>query len=156
MSTQASTMPNDPALADLIAGVESNHDLYAIRFEPKVYMRIATQSPSGAILRIAKINQCSLSTARMIYSTSWGAWQLMGFNWYALGFSSPITSIFVPNACHEIQEHFFFEFLTSIGKNDTLANIMASDESLNMFALKWNGSTAYADRMRQAAKYSNI
>lgn len=145
MSSEAKIMPDDPALARLIAQIESDHNLSAIRFEPKTYAKVES-STGSLILSIAKINRCSLPTARMIYSTSWGAYQLMGFNWYALGLTSYVDSIFLSDS---LQRDFFFKFLTQRGINKTLSDIMSSDESINHFALMYNGSTQYADRMKQ-------
>lgn len=149
MSTQATSMPNDLALAHLIAQVESNDDPYAIRLEPKTYLRLTNAQTGTPLLTIAKINRCSLPTARMIYSTSFGAWQVMGFNWYALGLNVPIGRIFGDK---DLQAIFFFKYLTSHNINKSITDVMASDESINHFALMYNGSTQYADRMKQVYK----
>lgn len=149
MSSEAKIMPNDLALAHLIAQVESNDDPYAIRFEPKTYLRLSSAQITTPLLTIAKINHCSLPTARMIYSTSFGAWQLMGFNWYSLGLNVPIGRIFGDK---DLQAIFFFKYLTSHNINKSIADVMSSDESINHFALMYNGSTQYAARMKQVYK----
>jgi len=68
-------------LAAVVAQVESGGDLHAIRFEPAVYQR-TSHGPLATLINIKTMNRCSDGTAAMIYSTSWGRFQVMGFNLY--------------------------------------------------------------------------
>lgn len=81
-----STMPT-AALSDVIAWIESRGNPHALRFEPLVFQRLTTgaMTPAHAaiVARIQKIHACSVPTAQVIYSTSYGLYQLMGFNLYA-------------------------------------------------------------------------
>ena len=71
----------DNKLLEAIAHIESNEWQYAIRFEPATYIR-KMAFDKIIIQDIIKYNKCSKETAFSIYSTSYGAWQLMGFNIY--------------------------------------------------------------------------
>lgn len=71
-------------LCDVLARVESGGSLGALRFEPATYARLSADHTLYKAARAACIqaNQCSDGTATMILSTSWGKYQLMGFNLY--------------------------------------------------------------------------
>lgn len=84
MTTQTSNVN----LFDIIAWVESKNNPHAMRFEPTVYEHVEggtfISDPADKIIaNIKTIHNCSQGTACMIYSTSWGATQVMGFNLYA-------------------------------------------------------------------------
>lgn len=70
-------------LAKVIATVESGGFPYALRFEDAVYHRppIWGQATISACLQA---NKCSGTTGRMILSTSFGLFQIMGFNLYGM------------------------------------------------------------------------
>lgn len=67
-------------VADVIGAIESGHNPGALRFEYLGY----TKAPllNATIEAIIKYNVCSVATARMIYATSWGEFQIMGENLY--------------------------------------------------------------------------
>jgi len=78
-------MANSIGIADVIAWVESKGDGMAYRFEPLQYAK--TQVPGNSAMtqivsQIQKIHNCSLQSARVIYSSSFGRYQIMGFNLY--------------------------------------------------------------------------
>lgn len=66
-------------LARVIATVESGPFPYAMRFEPVVYART---SPQAALANAMTANHCNKVTAQVILATSWGLFQIMGFNIY--------------------------------------------------------------------------
>lgn len=74
-------------LSDVIAWIESRGNPHALRFEPGVYARLTngamTPAHAAIVKRIVSIHNCSIPTAQVIYSTSFGLYQLMGFNLYA-------------------------------------------------------------------------
>ena len=71
----------DLKLAQIIAAVESDNNPHAMRFEVATFQR-AMDRPE-IVLRVAEQNhRCSHDTARIIYATSWGLYQIMGFNLY--------------------------------------------------------------------------
>ena len=70
---------------ELIAYVETCNNCKALRFEPATYAKLSiTRSDSQKLLieKIQTANKCSWGTALMIYSSSFGATQIMGFNLY--------------------------------------------------------------------------
>jgi hypothetical protein len=70
-------------LRRIVSRVESGDNFFALRFEPKVYARFTeAERKSSTLAFIAKVNRCSIETAMMIFSTSWGAYQIMGSNLY--------------------------------------------------------------------------
>src|SRR5579859_4402220 len=85
----------DPILARIVSETESSHSPLAVRFERKAFNNITNRGEITPVLsRIMTYNHCSQDTARMIYSTSWGMYQEMGFNIYnaTFGFTGPIVS----------------------------------------------------------------
>ncbi len=70
-------------LESIISDIESAGNRYAMRFEPHVYERTQITTRYDAAVNAAKArNKCSLETARVIVATSWGKFQVMGFNLY--------------------------------------------------------------------------
>jgi len=69
---------------DVIALTESQNNQYAIRFEEKVYLNIYRRKSTELLQIIQKYNECSFDTAKMIFSCSWGKYQIMGFNLYSV------------------------------------------------------------------------
>lgn len=74
-------------LSDVIAWIESRGNPHALRFEPLVFSHLTTgamtSEHASIVNRIVRIHNCSIPTAQVIYSTSYGLYQLMGFNLYA-------------------------------------------------------------------------
>ncbi len=76
-------------LAAIIRRVESSDGTAVMRFEPGAYQAVVNGhgdayalNPAIIIDRIMAANRCSLPTAHMIFSTSWGDYQDMGFEIY--------------------------------------------------------------------------
>jgi len=67
-------------LPTLIAHAESDDNAFAMRYEPVAYTAMVAP---GVLDAIMKPNKCNQSTARVIRATSWGRFQIMGFNLYA-------------------------------------------------------------------------
>jgi hypothetical protein len=137
-----------PSIADVVAWVETKNNRSAVRFEPTTYNKFGsdaarTNKIAQAILaRIQIINVCSVHTAAMIYSSSWGAYQLMGFNVYAgPSFDMPVAEYL---ACETVQRASFVEFLTRCSIGNVTPEQLAASQSLRLkFAMKYNGSIAY-------------
>lgn len=81
--------PADPALAAIVAHVESNDRLDALRYEPGFAANLSLQHP--VVKSIALVNLCTLETARVIASSSWGKYQVLGCNVYDLGYTETIA-----------------------------------------------------------------
>lgn len=78
---------NAPITVDqVIAYVESKGDSFAYRFEPLTYAStLNTQGKTAMqqiLAQIVKVHNCSYQSARVIYSSSFGKYQIMGFNLY--------------------------------------------------------------------------
>lgn len=147
MSTQANNVPaNDPALADLIAAIESSGDSAAIRFERRVFNRITDSGYTPILARIQSAHRCSSDTARALYSLSYGRYQIMGFNLWGNVIQYGGTYLdFIVNP--NLQKSVFFSFLTSIHQNVT-AESLEDETARNAFAIAYNGSTTYADKIQ--------
>lgn len=70
------------ALRDVFARIESGGNPFAIRFEPSTWARNNFQS---LFTRVVNANKCDVNTARMLLASSFGLYQIMGFNLYNPG-----------------------------------------------------------------------
>lgn len=140
-------------LFELIAWVETKNDQCALRFEPAKYSSLITgvMTPNHSVIvqRIMNIHRCSLATAQMIFSTSFGAVQLMGFNIYGLlQYDQPIFS-FINNLA--IQQLYFAKFLTTVNlEHYSISQLQCNHASRLDFAIKYNGSIVYEKPMIDA------
>jgi N-acetylmuramidase len=141
--------------ADVIAWVESKGDQHAFRFEPGVYAGLATTNGTeSAILNvIASIHNCSASTARVLYSSSFGLYQIMGFNLY--GGKNPIkTTVFeyMNDAVAQVQQ--FSNFIEQKGLIVTPETLAESAQVRLHFGAVYNGNgQAYSNAIAQALKH---
>lgn len=149
-------------IADLIAWIETKNNLAGVRFEPAIYKRfdngiLVTPSAAAApiLARIKKANACSDHTALMIYSTSWGAHQLMGFNIWGGPLYSGTVADFLGSAT--AQATAFFSFLRRVGLQDITPEMLAVDQTLRLkFAMTYNGSIAYEKPMLDALAHFKV
>lgn len=131
----------DPALAKAIARVESNDSLSAIRFEPEVYERLVAGAYGGSIPGTMTWNKCNRATAHMIRATSWGKYQIMGFNLYA----NPPMQLSIAEflASPEAQDEQFARFLAGCGMAEvTLASLVSNPVTRQTFITHYNGPDA--------------
>lgn len=145
------------SLFDVIAWVETKANSKLMRFEPSVYGNISnvrTAAQQEIIARIQSVNLCSWGTALMIYSTSFGATQIMGFNLYApemLTYEDIATYLNDP-----ISQADTFETFVIWQGLDISPNLLASSPAERlMFARKYNGADSYADLIAQALTHLN-
>ena len=128
-------------LANLIAFVESDNNPNAMRYEPTY-----TASQSNIALLVKAIG-CSAWTSRIILSSSWGLYQIMGENLVNQGFRG-WPGDYCSNS--DVQLLHFNEFCESAKIAYTLDNVI-NDASMRLnFATHYNGpanAQAYADRM---------
>jgi hypothetical protein len=145
-------------LYDLISKIESNGDLKATRFETKVFDRIATVRTDGQksiISNIEKSHNCSWHTALQIYSTSYGATQIMGFNLYApfINYDRPFVNFLIDE---KEQKTAFKNFTVSKGLQDcTLESLAASHSERIKFALTYNGGKEYTTKIIETLRIFN-
>lgn len=137
--------------SEVIAQIESSGRIDAMRFEPSMFKRISTVAYDKAVYNIIhsifRYNFCDLSTSEVIYCTSWGMFQLMGFNIY--GRMQYTKSIIEFCSDPNIQEKFFNTFLMDNNINFTPTDLMNDPEKLREFARIYNGDTtgAYAAKI---------
>jgi hypothetical protein len=145
-------------IADLVAWIETKNERGAIRFEPGTYNKFwgdalkANKVAQAILARIREVNACSIHTAAMIYSTSWGAYQLMGFNLYADAQGAmPVSEYLVsPTA----QAASLAAFLARVGLSNVTPEQLARGQALRLkFAMRYNGAIAYEQAMIEALKH---
>lgn len=159
MTTNPAAQPGEISLFDVISWVETRCNSMAVRFEPATYEKLSasrTDSQKAIIANIIKMNGCSWGTALMIYSSSFGEVQLMGFNLYGpqINYQKNIIEF-----CSDklAQATTFGLFLKQVKLTDiTVAQLAASNVARARFALTYNGGAAYADQILLALKALNI
>jgi hypothetical protein len=144
-------------LFDVIAWIETKGNCKLMRFEPTVYANISNARSAvqqEIIARIQSVNLCSWGTALMIYSTSFGSTQIMGFNLYAdqMQFYEDIATYLSDINFQVARFEGFVQWQGLDVTNDLLASSPA--ERL-MFARKYNGADSYADLIASALTHLN-
>ena len=129
-------------LERLIADIESAGRFDAMRFEPHVYKRATAGAYGNSVALARRVNKVSLATARMIVATSWGGFQIMGFNIYTSESDSVGIGAFLRDT--EIQRQYFRAYV--IKRNIAYTVDELRDETKRRdFARKYNGDAdAYA------------
>ena len=128
-------------LCRIISTIESAGNNWAMRFEPAVYQRMQDGAFEWEVARTKRANKCSLNTAQMIAATSWGQFQIMGFNLYGFLAYENTAGYFLTD--ETAQRQTFQDFITHKGIAFTPAQL-ADKETREKFALRYNGSKAYA------------
>jgi len=145
-------------LFDVIGRVETLNNYKSFRFEPTIYEKLLksrTQEQQAIISRIIKAHGgpigCSWNTALTIYSSSYGAVQLMGFNLYGACYCPCSVVDYMADKC--LQSATFSELLKTMHLDLATPELLASSSVLrNKFAVVYNGSPAYAARIVDALK----
>ncbi len=133
----------DNALAAIIRNVESGCHLYAIRYEPGIFASLAqAESNAPLIQKIAGINACDIKTAKIIFSTSYGLWQEMGFNIYSLGYDLPILQFWQSQTD---QRAIYDAFIIKNGVNFSWREMVADQMKMEEFARVYNGPGAVSE-----------
>ena len=148
MTTPEFPATSPRALQAVIARIESSDNPAALRFEPAIY---AAGASAPLISRIAAVHDADDATARMIAATSWGLFQIMGFNLWSGPHSYAGTCF---EYCGDIiaQRLAFETFLKDRGMDYTLAALLNNAHLLIAFATFYNGDgIRYARAMRDAA-----
>lgn len=143
-----------PALDGVIGWIESRNDPFALRFEPSVFS--GSRFVDYALLQvIQQCNNCSEDTSRVIASTSWGAFQVMGFNLY----NSPFNyrgkiATFACDANKQLQ--IFYDYVDVKNIAYTVSDLAASALKREHFGLLYNGSASYADNIVASLKHYGV
>jgi hypothetical protein len=161
-------------IADVIGWIESRNDTNAMRFEPTVYARIHSSMEADKIIQtIRKIHNCTYETAAVIYSTSFGEFQMMGCSLYdptlcnmsiSIGdyFKNipietkqhwPIDNSGFTNLTMDAQEYSFTVFTLRRGIVFSIDNLRTSAVNREKFAVRYNGSPAYANNIVESLKH---
>ncbi len=143
-------------LFDLIAWIETKNNPEGIRFEPATYLRLTTgvMTPMHTVIcqKIMDIHQCSLHTAQIIFCSSFGAIQLMGFNLYGTCHYDRSIVHFMTNV--DDQQNVFNSFLRAIKLDHYSITDLQSNNSARLdFSMKYNGSIAYREPMMDALRH---
>jgi len=125
-------------LKDIIKLIESSNNSQAVRFEPLFYKRLKENNfYDRAIQRIKEIHKCNTDTAYMIASTSWGLFQIMGYNLYFYDLIESTVFEFLFD--EKLQEKAFKKF-TQIKKiNFSIEELKTDPEKIRKFAKYYNG-----------------
>jgi hypothetical protein len=142
-------------ICDVIARIESSGNPYAYRFEPTVFDSLRSGAMISAhaeiVNRIMKIHSCNLSSAQVIYSSSYGLFQLMGFNIWGQCEYDRDFSCYLHSGCMsdivdislQQQKVCFARLLTRMGLTYSVDELANLPQARKRFALTYNGSTAY-------------
>lgn len=139
-------------LSDCIAQVESSSNLLAMRYEPRVY-QTQLLTPQQQIEDYAVGGYIDQTTAAMIASTSWGQFQIMGYNLYGLGYQSTIVD-FLTNSTHQIAYliRFFNHNIPSVNPRKLFSQL--SQTEIELVGQVYNGDgPVYANSLEKAFDY---
>jgi hypothetical protein len=140
-------------LCEAIEQVESGGNPQAIRFEPGLFEGSAHSWQFSKATVIGETNKCDGYSSFMLSCTSFGLYQLLGVNIYAMGFTGTIFDyVNDVNEQLDVATKFFKSLNLPLTFNQDLASISQTD--LLLFARQWNGSgnpAAYARAIRYAA-----
>lgn len=129
-------------LAKVIAQVESGGFPYALRFEDALFERMKMSPPTSEGPAIRAANHCNYATGVMIHCTSYGLFQIMGFNLYGmLGWKQSVAT-FLWDAEQQLSS--FADFCAHNGINPATFDF-TDETALEHFAKIYNGPGAIAD-----------
>ncbi len=143
-------------LKDIIKQIESSNNKLAVRFEPHFYQRLKEQEFNDrAIQRIKELHKCNTDTAYMIASTSWGYFQIMGYNLYFYGLTDKTVFEFLFD---EIEQEQAFEKFTQLKKiNFSIEDLKSDPEKIRKFAKYYNGDVeGYSRKIMRLLNYERI
>ena len=126
-------------LKDIIKLIESSNNPQAVRFEPLFYEKLKSKTNDTAVLKIREIHKCTYYTALMIASTSWGYFQIMGYNLYFYNLIDTTVFEFLSN--EELQEKAFKKFTQLKKINFSIEELKSDPEKIRKFAKYYNGDT---------------
>jgi hypothetical protein len=133
----------------LVALVESAEVNHALRYEPN-FAKYVLRSSMVKCVEAHSPAYMNLTTAKHLLMFSYGRFQIMGENIYALGYGKPLAEFLTNETDQNIM---FYEFLKSRDIFYTFDELRDSWEKRKKFAIKYNGSAAYANTLLQAIQY---
>lgn len=127
-------------ISQLIAQVESNGNINALRFEPAYH-----PDPRAFLPARTALPGMSFQTYETILATSWGLYQIMGDNLYLLGLKVPILEYWKDP---DLQAVYFNRFCVGRNISYSLDEVLNDDKKRQDFAHHYNGNTiGYSTRM---------
>jgi len=135
----------------LIAYVESNNNQFAVRFEKHLYSR--NKYNKKILDLIQAINECSLETAKVIYCSAFGKYQIMGFNLYS-NICNINENVFIFCCDNRLQDKAFVQYLLHRYKNtqyvffDLAKNITEELKYAEQIASETSSTSAFLDVIR--------
>lgn len=135
-------------LANIIASIESSDNPKRLRFESATYQKLISgkMTPIHSVIvgNIASINKCSTDTAAMLYSTSFGLYQMMGFNlWDPSSSARTSFDVFSFVASPNEQTRCFNAFVSRETIDYTAQELADSDLRRVHFAHIYNGDAEH-------------
>lgn len=140
-----------PTLDQVIGWIESRQRDYAMRFEPGIFAK----AKNPTILKAIKdANDCNDVTAHVIYSTSFGEFQVMGFNLYdtTIALKTPIAD-YLSDLGAQIASFYRFVRLKDI---DYTVMQMCNADYAKHFAMVYNGSVQYVQAITGSLKHFGV
>ncbi|WP_457641464.1 N-acetylmuramidase domain-containing protein [Persephonella sp.] len=143
-------------LKDIIKLIESSNNPQAVRFEPLFYEKLKEKNiQDRAIEEIRKIHKCTYYTALMIASTSWGLFQIMGYNLYFYDLTDKTVFEFLFD--EEEQERAFEKFTQIKNINFTVEQLKTDIEKVKRFARLYNGDVEnYSRKILKLLERENV
>lgn len=140
-------------LADVVGWIESRGRPYVMRTEPLV-LSPGRKYRSEIMSRIVIANSCDEFTSRVIYSTSFGAYQIMGFNLYAkeFGYTNSVAT-FLNSESDQLSV--FMQFVVDADINYTPQELCNRSNAQD-FARTYNGSLKYVDAINESLTHFGI
>ena len=141
-------------LSDIIKQIESSNNPLAVRFEPHFYKRLKEQNFNDkAIQKIKQLHKCNTDTAYMIASTSWGYFQIMGYNLYFYDLTDKTVFEYLFDETE--QEKAFEKFTRIKNINFTVEQLLEDEEKIRRFAKLYNGDIeGYSRKIKKLLEVS--
>jgi Protein of unknown function (DUF3380). len=131
-------------LSDCVGQVESSGNPGAMRYEPDYNPPL---SSIQTVQKYATGGYMDLTTARMIASTSFGEFQIMGANLYAVLKYQKTIADYLTSPQDQLET--FRAFIEQLGFSDDPFSLM-SEPAILRFARLYNGSEVYAQSLQEA------
>jgi len=141
-------------LAQVLSRVESSDNPYALRFEPETYQHVGEPRFLKVLASAAFANRCSDDTAKVILASSWGAYQIMGFNLYARAGASCV-GVFLGSPDEQLKALSAMLAPWAMAPEEDAGWIVSGADKLTAFATRYNGPgnvSAYSSRLIAAYK----
>lgn len=126
------------SILSVITTIEDGGKNWPPRFEYEWFLNHAGAiTPVIANARTYNGN-CSWTTARMLCATSWGKYQVMGFNLYSPPLFQHSVETFLLDENGE-QEKYVMDFLARHDINFSVDELRSSEDARRQFATRYNG-----------------